>query len=678
MINIPSTLATVTALAAFTCAALADGPKDNLPAAVRPIPPPGVEIPVTDREALTKGVDELKQLIEEAKKAQAKNPQLGDLLPDVEIFHKSVDWALRYNFFNKVEETKAAYGQIAEGKKRAEALKAGTAPWTKQKGNVVRAYRSKIDGSVQPYGLSIPEGYNVDGGPQHRLDLNLHGRGEQLSELSFIEGRSGKGGAAPQGSTITLFAYGRYCCANKFAGEVDSFEALAHAKKFYRIDEDRTVVKGFSMGGAACWQYATHFSDVWCAAQPGAGFADTVEFLNVFQAEDVSKFPWYQRKLWQWYDSCDYAINLFNLPTVAYSGEIDKQKQAADLMAREMKKEGLELEHIIGPQTAHKIHPDSAIEIEKRLKAITAVGRNRTPEEVLFTTWTLRYNKMHWLTVDAMGEHWERARLNAKIVKNADIYVTPENVTAFTLDFDAGHCPLSPLLQPTVTISGQPIRASKPKSDRSWQAHFVLKDGKWTEGAAPEGLAKRHGLSGPIDDAFMDAFLFVTPTGPALNPTVEKWVTSELQHGVVEWQKQFRGDAPQKKDTEITEADIANNNLVLWGDPSSNAVLKKIADKLPVKWTAEGIEVGPDKYAAGEHIPVLVFPNPLNPNRYVVVNSSFTYREYDYLNNARQVAKLPDWAVINLSEAPNAVSPGKVAKAGFFDEQWKYKAPKAE
>ena len=32
------------------------------------------------------------------------------------------------------------------------------------------------------------------------------------------------------------------------------------------------------------------------------------------------------------YDCTGYAANLAFLPTVAYSGEIDKQKQAADMM----------------------------------------------------------------------------------------------------------------------------------------------------------------------------------------------------------------------------------------------------------------------------------------------------------------------------------------------------------
>ena len=70
---------------------------------------------------------------------------------------------------------------------------------------------------------------------------------------------------------------------------------------------------------------------------------------------------------------------------------------------------------------------------------------------------------------------------------------------------------------------------------------------------------------------------------------------------------------------------------------------------------------------------MLVYPNPLAPDRYVVLNSGFTFREYAHLNNARQVPVLPDWAVIDLTTPAGIVWPGKVAEAGFFDEQWKLK-----
>jgi hypothetical protein len=364
-------------------AALADGPKDNQIADVRPIPPPGVAVPDADRARLTDGLKKLRTAIDEAAKAQAKNPQLADLLPDIEIYHKAVDWALRYNEVHKLGELKSADEIIAEGLQRAEAFKTGQAPWTKQKGLVVRAYRSKIDGSVQPYGMVIPESYV---GAPSRMDIWCHGRGETLSELSFLDQRrKQQGQIAPKGALV-LHPYGRYCCANKFAGEIDLIEAIDHANKFYAIDEDRVIVRGFSMGGAAAWQFAVNYADKWCAANPGAGFSETPEFLGGFQNEDVSGSPMVSAEALALVQCDRQRPEPRNCPTVAYSGEIDKQKQAADMMEKALRGENVDLLHIIGPQTAHKIHPDSLVEIERRLADIAAIGRNRAPKEVHLST----------------------------------------------------------------------------------------------------------------------------------------------------------------------------------------------------------------------------------------------------------------------------------------------------
>jgi hypothetical protein len=105
--------------------------------------------------------------------------------------------------------------------------------------------------------------------------------------------------------------------------------------------------------------------------------------------------------------------------------------------------------------------------------------------------------------------------------------------------------------------------------------------------------------------------------------------------------------------------------------------MAKVLPKLPITWAADGLTVKGEKYEAGSRVPVLIYPNPLNPNRYVVLNSSFTYREYDYLNNARQTPKLPDWAVIDITTPVNSRYPGKVEAAGFFDEDWQFKTKAA-
>jgi hypothetical protein len=143
-----------------------------------------------------------------------------------------------------------------------------------------------------------------------------------------------------------------------------------------------------------------------------------------------------------------------------------------------------------------------------------------------------------------------------------------------------------------------------------------------------------------------------------------------MKHAADHWRRQFRGQARIKDDKDVVDDDIAENNLVLWGDPSSNALMAKIADKLPVKWDKDGVRLGDKTFETGHHVPVLIYPNPLNPKRYVVLNSGFTFREYDYLSNARQVPKLPDYAVVDIDKPVTSRAPGGIAAAGFFTETW--------
>ncbi len=676
---------TATLLLLAAAQAFADGPKDNIATEVRPVPPLGIEVPADVRARLTESLKKLRTAIDDAAKAQAKNPQLADLLPDIEVYYKGLDWALRHNEFFKPDEFKVADEQLAEAMERAAQLKDGKAPWTKQTGLVVRGYKSKIDGSVQPYGMVIPE--NGFDGPK-RLDLWCHGRFENVGELQFIQQNRKSAGSIQPVNTLVLKPYGRFSCANKFAGEIDLFEALEHAKKFYPIDDNRLFVRGFSMGGAAAWQFATHYADQWCGANPGSGFSETPEFLRVFQKEEVDNAPWYQKKLWRWYNATDNALNLWHCPTVAYSPELDRQKQAADEMEKALRGENIDMLHVIGeqkskgitPDKAHRIMPEALVEVERRLADIAAAGRTRSPDVVHFTTWTLMYNKMHWVTVDALTEQWERCRVHADASDRKTVTIKTQNCNALTLNMPSGTCSFTLVTKVPVIIDGQKLEVSRPKLDRSWLVHLRKEGGKWQEALGNEDdgkLVKKHGLCGPIDDAFMSSFLFVKPTGQAWNEAGDKWARAELDRAVFEWRRQFRGDAPTKEDKAITEADIANNNLVLWGDPGSNSVLAKVLAKLPITWTKEVLELNQQKHKPATAMPVLIYPNPLNPKRYVVINSSFTYREYDYLNNARQVAKLPDWAVIDITQPKTAQAPGGIADAGFFNESWQWKpAPK--
>ena len=178
---------------------------------------------------------------------------------------------------------------------------------------------------------------------------------------------------------------------------------------------------------------------------------------------------------------------------------------------------------------------------------------------------------------------------------------------------------------------------------------------------------------GPVDDAFMERFVFVLPSGQSDDKDLNQWVKEESTHAMTHWRKHFRGDIRQIRDDELTEDIVTNSNLILFGDHKSNSVIQKIADQLPVRWEAETIRIGNHSVPKASHVPVLIHPNPLNRSRYIVLNSGFTFREYAYLNNARQTPKLPDWALIDITDQANSRDPGIVRYAGFFDEYWQPK-----
>jgi hypothetical protein len=637
--------------------------------AVRAVPPAGIVLPEPERKAFE---SELSALAQELHKLRGR-PEAAPFLPDVEIFYRAVDAAFTHDEFFAVEELAKAHKLLALGRERAAELAMGHTPWLHKSGPTVLGYVSQLDGSVQPYGLYLPETWSPFSRRRWRLDTWFHGRGDKLSEVNFLADPARTIGEFPGPDALILAPYGRFNNGSKFAGEVDFFEALADVQRRFAIDEDRIAIRGFSLGGHSAWHLGAHHAWRWAVDAPGAGFAESEQFLHMWEKDPVNP-TWWERQLWQLYDAPAYAENFRNVPLVAYSGEVDKQKQAADLMTKVLGAVGIQLTHVIGPGTGHKYHPDARVTVSRLVDTLAERGRDPLPRKVALATPTLKYNRQAWIEVDGLGEHWKKATVDGEL-DDSGVWLKTSNVTALTLAVPPGRAPFFPGKPPTMNLDGQKLLGPPIGSDRSWSARFHKAAGRWVPGPLPDGLRKRHDLQGPIDDAFMTSFLIVTPSGKGWSgDDFTEWAYGEQMRAIKEWRRHFRGEPRVKIDKNVTDEDIAQHNLVLWGDPASNRVMERLADKLPIRWTKDGITVGKQKHPNGRAL-VLCYPNPLNPKRYVVLNSGFTWREYDYLNNARQSPKLPDWAVIDLSTKPDAHVPGKIVDAGFFGEQWQLLPP---
>ena len=153
----------------------------------------------------------------------------------------------------------------------------------------------------------------------------------------------------------------------------------------------------------------------------------------------------------------------------------------------------------------------------------------------------------------------------------------------------------------------------------------------------------------------------------------ERVAGKERRDGEKELVHELGGDELPKQrrtglgdDHAVTARDIADYHLILFGDPGSNTVIARLLERLPIRWSKTEIAVGARTFSATDHIPVLIYPNPLNPKRYVVINSGHTFGESDFRGtNAWLYPRLGDYSVLTAD--------GDIAVSGFFDERWQLK-----
>ncbi len=654
----------------------ADGPADNIATQVRPIPPTGIEVP-----------DAVKRELME--RAAACREKLNRIQTDsisqalIEVFPRAVELACEQDMFYSDKEFEHAKELLAVAEQRLDMLMQGkfksqlfhlkADPDSDSPQLAIGGYRSRIDESVQPFGLVLPAKW--DPKQPLRLDVWLHGRGEKSSEVAFLYQRSKQIGEFSPPNTIVLHPYGRYCNAFKFAGEIDVLEAMECVQQLFSIDPSRMAIRGFSMGGAGCWQMAVHYPGIFAAANPGAGFSETTEFLRVFQQENFQPTD-YQKRLLHWYDCPDWTNNLRNVPTVAYSGEVDNQRQAAEIMATAFRLRGMELPHVIGPQTGHKILAESKPIIQSKLDAYLNSGKARFPKTIDLTTYHLRYHELAWLSIEGLDRHWDEATVHAEL-GGQQISIQTRNVSRVRLSFEGQELPINTTQPVQIEIDSQRLLVAPDSTPGGggqprW-SRWLGKDprGLWElqqEWPASGEMVKRPGLSGPIDDAFMESFIWVPAEDFGKDAP---WYSTEFQHATGEWRRHFRGDLRIKRADQLTAQDIANCHLILFGTPQSHSLISKVADRLPIQWNATSWRFRDAEYPAATHAPVLIYPNPLNPSRYIVLNSGFTFREFAYLNNARQIPMLGDWAIVDFSKGATMQYPGQVIAGGFFDERWR-------
>ena len=614
-----------------------------------------------ERQKIESKLTELDAIIRDLKSRRGDD----QLLADVQIYAEAARWKLEIpQEFFRAQTVAATLNVLETGLARAAQLKAGNSPWTTQKGRVVRGFRSELDGSVQPLRITIPEDY--DPARSYPLDVALHGRFTSLYEVEYLNSWQGAEIQYLPG-TIQIDVNGRGKNAYHWPGETDVFEAMRFAQKHYKVDPERMLLRGFSMGGAGVFHFGLHHPDLWASVEVGAGDNES------HRIQGLPDLAPHQQAMCTILDNMyAWSLNAFNTNFIGYVGEMDGSLRKHIAMRSQLLREGLHFEgesftsgvHVtespgirffVAPNTPHAYPP----EFRKKTAALHQENLKRgrqIPDHIRFLTYTTRYNRSFWVTIDGMEKHYERAEVDAKRSANrTEIRITTKN--------------LARLLVRDVAAGAEiKIDSDTLKPAGSGEIALQKESGKWSQAALKEGpgLRKRHGLQGPIDDAFLEPFLVVRPTGTPWNAKANEQALQRMDEFDKRYRIAFRGRMRIKNDSDVTEADFQKYHVVLFGDPGSNRWIGKINGKLPVAWTKETVTVGSQRFQASDSLPALIYPNPLSPSRYVVINSGITANWEDWAGD-HSTPQYGDLAILRV----NGQSVPDVAFAAIFDEYWK-------
>jgi len=524
------------------------------------------------------------------------------------------------------------------------ALRVGAQP-APRTGAQLASFHSEIDDSNQPYALYLPKSYSASAGKKYPLLISLHAEESNhrldLRRLFGVISRMGE----PDTEDMRYFPPVRdvdFIIACPFArgsmgyqgiAEKDVYDTIADVESRFAVDRDRVYLTGVAMGGAgAIWLGLTR-PDVWAAV------AAVCPSATPPGAEEL-------------------AANALNLPLRLFHGEQDPvtPPELSRAWQRRFVDAGDPADYIEYPAVRHNAwdvaYRDGAI-----FEWFAQHRRKSMPERVRFVTRSYRYDTSYWLRIDGLTPGTP-ASIDASWPSQTTLKAETKNVDGFTVAMPPGAA--GPIM---VSIDNESLRVKSGAS-----LSFTKASGQWRAGRYVPG-GKRPGAEGPIAEAVSGRHIYVYGTLGAseeeqearrkVAETAARWSTTRTRLSLT---------LPVKADSAVTDADLDRDDLVLFGTAETNALIARLAARLPLALNRGAADYG------------LVFIAPVG-RHYAVVNSGLPWwtgaeeagRRGDPVAppTYRLLSTFGDYILFKGSL-------GNVIAEGRFDGNWKVGAEVAE
>ena len=224
-------------------------------------------------------------------------PSIERLVADAELRRASITKPARDEAF--VRDT------LATARAYADRVAKGDDPYRTATGELVKAYRAGWDGTLQPYALYVPRGYDgknkkLSASASWPLIVALHGafsdHKHNLRRVFGLDNRPGETDAEASRNQLPLPDVPAFVVSPLGRGELMGYDGLglddvmrviADVRRAYPIDPERITLTGLSMGGGGTWAIGLRHPELFAALAPVCAVAD---FRRMVQPADAALY----------------------------------------------------------------------------------------------------------------------------------------------------------------------------------------------------------------------------------------------------------------------------------------------------------------------------------------------------------------------------------------------------
>jgi len=364
------------------------------------------------------------------------------------------------------------------------------------------------------------------------------------------------------------------------------------------------------MGGSGTWLVASHHPELFAAAAPvyggwdyriipGFGFDNATASRpgELFAKESQSSFAG--------------AEGLLNVPLLVTHGDNDQvvtvefSRHAVKMLQRW----NYDIRYNEIPGRGHE-----DLEAQQQISAwLLTHRRNNAPREVRLRATSLVNASAHWVRVEAWIAPLQVVRADAQVVGPALVRLDTENVASVALSPPRELIGAGKILR--VVWNGEERSIPIDANGSAW-ANLPNRPirGKAANGA----LTKHPALEGGLSRFFTTPFVVVV--GTSSTDSEMRRICQQKADSFAQFWDEWQHVTPRiLRDDQVTPEIERKFSLLLIGGADANRVSRRMAFRLPLTVTRNSVTVQDRKFAVADAAAQMIYPNPSQPERYVLL-----------------------------------------------------------